>query len=124
MSHRYADGSFWLTAVTGRAHVAAVERDDRVGLVVSNAGTGLPGRRMVRIRGRATVHRDREILDRELPRIAAHLAPCGPEGLLRLLDSPRRVLLRVEIVGVPQSHDSRKVSGDGRGGSQTSANPS
>lgn len=124
MSHLYADGGFWLTAVTGRAHVAAAERDARVGLVISNAGTGVPGRRMVRIRGRATVHRDRPTLDRVLPLIAAHLAPHGSERMLRLLDSPRRVLLHVEIVDVPQSHDSRKVAGDGRGAPQTSANPS
>lgn len=126
MSHLYADGAFWLTAVTGRAHVTAVERDPRVGLVISNAGTDLPGRRMVRIRGRATVHRDRETLDRVLPRLAAHLAPHGQDRMLRLLDSPRRVLLRVELVSIPQSHDSRKVAGDGRGGGQAgaSANPS
>ncbi|MGD9990785.1 pyridoxamine 5'-phosphate oxidase family protein [Pseudonocardia sp.] len=116
MSHLFADDGFWLTAVTGRAHVAAVERDPRVGMVISNAGIELPGRRMVRIKGRAVVHRDRATLDRVLPMLAAHLAPAGTDRMLRLLDSPRRVVVRVEIVGVPQSHDSRRVSGDGRGG--------
>ncbi|RTL67498.1 MAG: pyridoxamine 5'-phosphate oxidase family protein [Pseudonocardiaceae bacterium] len=115
MSHLYADDGFWLTALTGRAHVAAVERDPRVGMVISNAGTDLPGRRMVRIKGHATVHRDRETLDRVLPMLAARLAPTGQERLLTLLDSPRRVVVRVEIVGMPQSHDSRRVAGDGRG---------
>jgi len=115
MSHLVHDGAFWLTAVAGRAHVRAIERDERVGLVISNLGTELPGRRMVRVRGRAAVLRDRATFDAVLPLIAARLQPSAPEQLVRLLDSPRRVLIRVEPVGYPQSHDSRKVAGDGRG---------
>lgn len=116
MSHLFHDGVFWLTAVTGRAHAVAAERDPRVGLVISNLGTDLPGRRMVRIRGRATVHRDRATLDAVLPLLARRLQPRDPDRMLRLLDSPRRVLIRVEPVSYPQTHDSRKIAGDGRGG--------
>jgi general stress protein 26 len=116
MSHLFHDGRFWLTAVTGRAHVTAVERDDRVGLVISNLGTDLPGRRMVRIRGRATVHRDRETLDAILPLVSARLQPRDPAAMHRLLDSPRRVVIRIEPLSYPQTHDSRRIAGDGRGG--------
>lgn len=117
MSHFFHDGGFWLTSVRGRAQVRAVARDERVGLVISNAGSGLPGRRMVRVRGRARLHDDRATLDAVLPLICARLAPAGPERMLALLDSPRRVLIRVDPLGYPQSHDSRRVAGDGRGGS-------
>lgn len=116
MSYVHADGVFWLAAVTGRRHARAVERDSRVGMVISNRGTGLPGRRMVRIKGRATVHRDRATLDLVLPRLAAALAPAGADTLHHLLDSPNRILIRVQTLSYPQSHDSRKVAGDGRGG--------
>lgn len=116
MSHLFHDGDFWLTAVDGRAHVRAVQRDERVGLVLSNLGTDLPGRRMVRIKGRALLLRDRPSLDTVLPLISARLQPGDPDRMLRLLDSPHRVLIRVRPVSVPQSHDSRKVAGDGRGG--------
>ena len=130
MSHLFHEGSvvptppappvsgphFWLTSVRGRAQVRAVERDERVGLVVSSAGSGLPGRRMVRVRGRAALLDDRATRDAILPLISARLQPAAPERLLALLDSPRRVLIRVDPVGYPQSHDSRRVAGDGRGG--------
>ncbi|SFN25334.1 Pyridoxamine 5'-phosphate oxidase [Pseudonocardia ammonioxydans] len=121
MSYLHEDGVFWLAAVTDRQHARAVERDSRVGMVISNRGTDLPGRRMVRIKGRATLHRDRATLDRMLPRLAATLAPAGAEQLHRLLDSPKRVLIRVQTLSYPQSHDSRNVAGDGRGGTRETA---
>ena len=116
MSHLFHDGVFWLTAVEGRAHVTAARTDPRVGLVISNLGTDLPGRRMVRVRGHATVHDDRPTLDTIQPLLAARLAPGDPGRLLRLLDSPRRVVIAVQPRGYPQTHDSRKITGDGRGG--------
>ena len=118
MSHLFHDGRFWLTSVRGRAHVRALERDDRVGLVVSNAGSDLPGRRMVRVRGRARLVDDRATFDAVLPLVCARLQPAAPDRMLALLDSPRRVLIRVDPVAYPQSHDSRRVAGDGRGGAR------
>jgi general stress protein 26 len=116
MSYLYLDGLFWLTAVTSRQHVRAVERDARVGMVISNSGMALSGRRMVRMKGRATLHRDRATLDAMLPLISVKLSPDTAERFRQLLDSPNRVLIRVEPVAFPQTHDSRKVGGDGRGG--------
>lgn len=117
MSHLFHDEVFWLTAVSGRAHVVGAESDPRVGLVISSLGTDLPGRRMVRVRGRATVHRDRATLDAVLPLFSARLQPAAPDRIHRLLNSANRVLIRVEPLSYPQTHDSRKISGDGRGGS-------
>lgn len=119
MSHLYADGLFWFTSVEGRAQVRAVRRDERVGLVLSSAGTGLAGRRMVRVKGRARVLDDAATRAAMLPALAAHLAPAGTDRLLALLDSPNRVLIRVEPVAFPQSHDSRRIAGDGRGGARS-----
>jgi general stress protein 26 len=117
MSYLHHEGAIWLTAAAARQHVAAVERDERVGLVISSLGTALTGRRMVRVRGRARVHRDRETLDAVLPLLSARLSPRDPERMRRLLDSPNRVILRVHPVSFPQTHDSRRLAGDGRGGS-------
>jgi Pyridoxamine 5'-phosphate oxidase len=116
MSFLYADGCLWLTAVAGRAHAEAIKRDPRVTVVVSNAGTRLPGRRMVALRGVAFLHADEQTKRWFLPRFARKLAPADPEAFVRLLDSPERVVVEVRPVQVTASHDSRKMPGDGRGG--------
>lgn len=116
MSFLYAEDRFWLTAVKGRAHVAALAADPRVGIVVTSQGTDLPGRRMLAVRGTAVVHEDRETKDWFLPRFAAKLRAARPDEFVRLLDSPRRVVFEVTPTAVSASHDSRKMPGDGRGG--------
>ena len=115
MSFIYEDGRFWLTAVEGRAHVRAADRDERVSIVVSAAGSGLPGRRMVSVRGRVTVHRDRETIDWFLGEFTQRLQPEDPHAWRTLLDSPNRVVFEVEPVAKPVSHDQRKIPGNGRG---------
>lgn len=110
-------GCFWLTAVEGRVHVRGVERDPRISLVISNAGTQLPGRRMISLRGTAVVHRDDETKQRVLTAFAQRHQPDEPEKFIRLLDSPKRLVLQVYPTAVAVSHDSSKLPGDGRGGS-------
>lgn len=117
MSFLYEEGRFWLTAVRGRAHAEAIGQDPRVTLVVSNSGTALPGRRMLAVRGIALRRDDEETKRRMLPRLAAKLAPGDPGAMVRLLDSPNRVIFEVHPVKIAVSHDSRKMPGDGRGGS-------
>ena len=116
MSFIYAEGRFWLTAVTGRAHADALAADPRVTVVVSNRGTDLPGRRMVAVRGVAVVHTDEQTKRWFLPRFAAKHAPGDPDAFVRLLDSPKRLVIEVHPIEVTASHDSRKLAGDGRGG--------
>lgn len=111
-----AAGSYWYTAVRSRRHVRTVAADPRVTIVVSNAGTALPGRRMVALRGRAVVHDRGKVKEEMLATIANRLAPADPSAMLRLLDSPNRVVVEVRPVGVSISHDSRKIAGNGRGG--------
>ena len=55
-------------------------------LVVTNADTGSPGRQMLAVRGVATVHRDRAILEWFLPKFTSRMQPADPAAFARLLD--------------------------------------
>jgi general stress protein 26 len=116
MSFLRHDGRFWLTAVAGRDHVESLRADPRLTLVVDARGTDLSGRRMVAVRGTAVLHQDRETKDWFFPAFARRLAAEDPAAFVRLLDSPRRVVLEVTPTGRQVSHDSRRIAGDGRGG--------
>jgi general stress protein 26 len=117
MTYLQYDGSFWVTAVDGRVHVRGVEKDPRVSMVISNAGTGLAGRRMVSLRGTAIIHRDAEMKAAILDRFAHRHQPEDPEAFVRLLDSPHRVVIQFHPTAVAVSHDSTRMPGNGRGGS-------
>lgn len=116
MSFMHVDGRFWLTATDDRRQVTALATDPRMGIVVSNAGSGTRGRQMVSYRGVGVVHRDRATLEWFLPLWARRLAPDSQEAFIRLLDSPRRVVIEMVPTAVQASHDSRRMAGDGRGG--------
>lgn len=109
-------GHFWFATVEGRRQVRGVEDDPRVAVTVSSTGTSLAGRRMVSLRGRAVVHRDRDVVLGAVRRLAPRLAPADPEAFVRLLDSPNRVVIEVEPTRLTASHDSGQLAGDGRGG--------
>jgi hypothetical protein len=99
MSYVWRDGRFWLTASEQRKRIAAVQRDERVSIVVSSTGTELGPNRAVTVKGRCILHRDRETKDWFYPALAARLVPGSPDWQARLremLDSPRRVILEVE----------------------------
>lgn len=110
------DGSLWFTSVRGRAQVRGVERDPEVSVVVSNAGTDLPGRRMLSLRGTAQIHSDPTAIEPILQVLAERLAPGGEDAFLTLLRSPGRVIIEVKPHRVVASHDSRRMAGNGRGG--------
>jgi general stress protein 26 len=120
MSFLEADGKLWLTSAEGRAQTRAIATDPRISIIVSNAGTALPGRRMLAIRGTCRLLRDAETKAWFYPRFAAKLAPGGEEAFMRLLESPKRVIFEITIAAVTLSHDSRKMAGDGRGGARPS----
>jgi nitroimidazol reductase NimA-like FMN-containing flavoprotein (pyridoxamine 5'-phosphate oxidase superfamily) len=108
-------GVFWLTAVEGRHQVKALDRDPHCSIVVSSAGSGLPGRRMLSIRGEGTVHRDDETKQWVLDQFTTRLQPADPVSWRKLLDSPRRVVFEVRPTSILASHDQRKIAGNGRG---------
>lgn len=115
MSFFVDGGTFWLTAVEGRVHVRALDRDPRCSIVVSSAGSGLPGRRMLSVRGEGTVHRDPETKQWFLDQFTSRLQPEDPVAWRTLLDSPKRVVFEVRPTSVLVSHDQRKIAGNGRG---------
>lgn len=117
MTYLQHEGSFWVTAVDGRIHVRGLEKDPRVSLVISNAGTGLEGRRMVSLRGTAIIHRDPAVRDRIIDAFARRNQPEDPESFIRLLTSPNRVVIQIHPNAVAVSHDSTRMPGNGRGGS-------
>ena len=99
MSYVFVDGRFWLTASGQRKRVAAVERDDRVAVVVTSKGTHLGPNRTVTYKGRCSIRRDEETKAWFYSALARALRPDDPAGARRFalfLDSPRRVILEVE----------------------------
>jgi general stress protein 26 len=115
MSFFEQDGVFWLTAVEGRHQVKGLDRDPHCSVVVSSAGSGLPGRRMLSIRGEGTVHRDDETKQWFLDQFTTRLQPTDPVSWRKLLDSPKRVVFEVRPTSILASHDQRKIAGNGRG---------
>ena len=123
MSFMSAKGGIWLTSTADRQQVTALARDPRMSIVVTNAGTGTPGRQMVSYRGVGVVHGDRETLDWFYPLWAERLAPGSAKEFIRLLDTPQRVVVEFRPLAVQASHDSRRMPGDGRGGPRPDAGP-
>jgi hypothetical protein len=115
MSFFEADGVFWLTAVEGRHQVKGLDRDPHCSVVVSSAGSGLPGRRMLSVRGEGTVHRDDATKQWFLDQFTTRLQPTDPVSWRKLLDSPKRVVFEVRPTSILASHDQRKIAGNGRG---------
>ncbi len=115
LSFAVDDGTFWFTSVRGRAQVRGIERNPEVSIVISNAGTDLPGRRMLSLRGTARIHDDPTAIEPMLKVLADRLAPAGKDAFLTLLRSPKRVVIEVTPSRVIASHNSLQMAGDGRG---------
>ncbi|HUA32155.1 MAG TPA: pyridoxamine 5'-phosphate oxidase family protein [Candidatus Binataceae bacterium] len=97
MSYVWCDGKVWLTASSQRPRVKAVRRDDRVSVAISSAGTRMPAA-TVTIKGRCAILDDLETKHWFYPALAAALIPGNEKqqaGFVRMLDSPRRIVMRV-----------------------------
>jgi hypothetical protein len=110
MSYVWRDGKVWLTASNQRPRIKSIERDNRVSVAVSSLGTGMPPS-TVTIRGRCAILNDAETKLWFYPALAAALIPKSPKmqaDFVKILDSPRRVVLRV----IPEkfiTFDGRKM---------------
>ncbi|MEM9745842.1 MAG: pyridoxamine 5'-phosphate oxidase family protein [Actinomycetota bacterium] len=106
------DGVFWMTASGQRKRIPAIRREPRVVLVITSPGTSMGPGRTVTYKGQATVLDDRETKDWFYPALAERLmAPRGPERVeefAKMLDSPRRVVIRVDP-GLRVGYDGRKM---------------
>ena len=99
MSYVWRDGCFWLTASSQRARIAAVRRDPRVCIVVTSTGSPLPRNKTVTWKGMCTLHDDQATKDWFYPELSRAINPDDPAraaAFQSFLDSPRRVILRVE----------------------------
>ena len=99
MSYVWHEGCFWLTASSQRARIAAVRRDPRVCVVVTSTGSPLPRNKTVTWKGTCTLHDDDATKAWFYPALATAINPGDParaELFQSFLDSPRRVVLRVE----------------------------
>ena len=99
MSYVWRDGCFWLTASSQRARIAAVRRDPRVCVVVTSTGSPLPRNKAITWKGTCTLHDDQATKDWFYPALSTAINPDDPEraaAFQSFLDSPRRVILRVE----------------------------
>jgi hypothetical protein len=99
MSYVWRKGCFWLTASSQRARVSAVRRDPRVCVVVTSTGSPLRRNQAITWKGTCTLHDDPETKAWFYPELAAALRPgdtAGQEYFVKFLDSPRRVIFRVE----------------------------
>jgi len=99
MNCLWHDGRLWLTAGAHRHRVSAIRRDPRCSVVLTGTGTPVGGGKTVTIKGRCTVHEDRETKDWFYPAFANHLSPhdaANAESFAKDLDSPLRVVLEVQ----------------------------
>jgi len=99
VAYLWRDGCFWTTAAAHRPRVKAVARDPRVSMCVSSIGTSVGGMKTVTYKGICTIHDDADTKAWFYPALAEVVSP-GDEGFRRgferFLDSPDRVILRIE----------------------------
>jgi len=99
MSYVWRNGSFWLTASSQRARIAAVRRDPRVCIVVTSTGSPLPRNKTVTWKGTCVLHDSAKVKAWFYPALAAALRgddPVQRDAFAEFLDSPRRVILEVQ----------------------------
>ena len=98
MSCLWRDGRMWLTAGAHRHRISAVRRNPQVSIVVTSTGTTLGPGKSISIKGKCTIHEDRETKEWFYPAFADHTNVGPPEGARafeKMLDSPIRVVLEV-----------------------------
>jgi general stress protein 26 len=98
MSCMWRDGRMWLTAGAHRHRISAVKRNPKVSIVVTSTGSTLGPGKSVTIKGRCTIHEEREIKDWFYPAFAEHTSIGGSDSAKafeKMLDSPIRVVLEV-----------------------------
>ena len=99
VNYIHLDGRFWLTASEERPRVKQIRQDPRVSIAITSKGSSIIERQSLTYKCEATVHTDRETLDRILPAFAGKMRPGEPEkaaAFLDMLDSPGRVVFELK----------------------------
>ena len=93
------DGHLWLTGSEQRVRFAAVKRDPRTCVVITSLGTAMGGGKTVTYKGHVILHdkEDRKIKDwfykAFAEKMKADMGEAKVRQFIRLLDSPRRVVM-------------------------------
>ncbi len=93
------DGRIWLTGSEQRKRFPAIRRDPRTCVVITSAGTDMDAGKTVTYKGLSVVHdkANRRIKDWFYPTFAeklyGHAGEARVKQFVRLLDSPRRVVV-------------------------------
>jgi general stress protein 26 len=96
---RTPDGKFWFALLKERPRFRAVQRDGRVSVTITSAGTSIGAGCTVSWKGIATVHEDRATVRWLLPQLGRRIGIEDADELetwVRVEDSPTRVLISVE----------------------------
>jgi hypothetical protein len=99
MNYVWRQGRFWLTATSQRARIRAIQRDDRVSIIVTSAGLQRGAGRSLTVKGRVSLHDDAKTKAWFYPDLARSVFRGAPDELIErfvdLLDSERRLILEV-----------------------------
>ncbi len=103
VTHRYiwARDRIWVTTSGQRARVSALRARPKSCVIISGDGTALGPDRTITLKTMCTVHDDRETLEWYFETFASALHPDNERarnGLIDMLDTPRRVVLELEPV--------------------------
>jgi hypothetical protein len=112
MSYVWRDGRVWLTASRRRKRIAAIQRDERVSVIVSGLGTAIGAGKTVTIKGRCRLHDEADVKAWFYPALATAIFPGNErrqQNFSRFLDSPGRVIIEVAPVATI-SHDIDKLA--------------
>lgn len=106
------DGVFWMTASGQRKRIPAIRRDGRVALVITSPGTSLGPGKTVTYKGQVTVLDDADTKTWFYPALANRLYadrdPSRVDEFAKMLDSPRRVIIKVDP-GLRVGYDGAKM---------------
>ena len=114
VTHRYvwARGRIWVTTSSQRHRVKALRRRPQSCVIVSGDGTEMGPDRTITLKTTCEVHDDRETLEWFFQAFAKALHPdddAAQEGLVAMLDTPRRVVLELTPVKTI-SYDGSKLA--------------
>jgi len=114
VTHRYIweRGRIWVTTSSQRQRVNALRARPKSCVIISGDGTELGPDRTLTLKTLCTVHDDRETLAWFYAAFAKALHPTNPtaqQGMVAMLDTPRRVVLELEPVQ-SISYDGMKLA--------------
>ena len=114
VTHRYlwARGSIWVTTSSQRHRVMALRRRPKSCVIISGDGTELGPDRTMTLKTTCSVHEDRKTLEWFYEAFSKALHPDNPagrQGLVAMLDTPRRVVLELTPVKII-SYDGMKLA--------------